>query len=68
MTDRDRLLTLLTDFGIEPSKSTYLPHPFRDDSYVVLCAGDGGVIGDDDYYCVFTFDERGAFVSVEVRE
>jgi hypothetical protein len=68
MTHRERLLVLLTEFGIQPSKSRYLPDRYRDESCIVLYEGDGGVGGYEDYFCVFTFDERGTFVAVEVLE
>jgi hypothetical protein len=68
MTDRERLLELLTSFGIAPSTSKYLPDEYLAGLHVVLYQGDGGVTGYPDYFCAFTFDESGRFVSLEVRE
>lgn len=70
MTDKDKLLSLLQDFGIGYVDKKY--HQARgnwDDNSVVLYEDvGGGVQGYMDFYCKFDFDEQGKFISVGVWE
>jgi hypothetical protein len=64
MTDKERLLALLQDFGIEPQDDTR--HFGR--NAVVLEAHKGGVIGYDAFICRFSFTPEGKFEEVGVWE
>ena len=64
MTDRDRLLALLEDWGVKPSVS----HITGGDSHVELTAHYGGVTGYDGFVCSFHFDKTGKYLAVDVWE
>jgi hypothetical protein len=71
MTQREKLLALLEEFGVTPSTGAELfgestrPDEAAD---VVLIANHGGVEGYQEFYAYFSFDEAGAFESVTVAE
>ena len=67
MTDRDRLLGLLAEYGIVPSRAKHLPDTDLGDSCVVLSEDAGGVLGYEDNFCAFRFGPSGQFVSFEVH-
>lgn len=64
MTDREKLLALLAEFGITPAPNNEPDTEFDVD----LQAQVGGVAGYDRFRCVFTFNEDGAFDGVGVWE
>lgn len=66
MTDRDRLLGLLNDFGITPVDPAKHSYPACD---VILEAEEGGVKGYYDFIVVFSFDnESGKFLEAGIWE
>lgn len=67
MTDRDRLLGLLAEYGIVPSRAQHLPDTDLGDSCVVLSGGAGGAFGHEGNFCAFRFGPSGKFVSFEVH-
>lgn len=62
LTDKQRLLALLKDFGVTPTS------PSDDDSIVGLERGVGEVRGYPFFVCNFTFDDTGKFMYVGVWE
>jgi hypothetical protein len=64
VTQRERLLELLAEFGIEPAANDE-PDTEHD---VTLRAHEGGVYGWNGFLCTFEFDDTGAFKSVGVWE
>jgi hypothetical protein len=60
MTDKERLLALLKDFGITPKEYA--------ETAVRLAAGEGGVEGCTDFFCDFVFTPEGKFADVGVWE
>ncbi|MCW2725872.1 MAG: hypothetical protein JWN35_2793 [Frankiales bacterium] len=66
MTQRERLLALLAEFGITPAPVE--DFEMRDPHDVVVAAKHGGVEGYSGFECVFTFDAEGRFVCVGVWE
>ncbi|MEV6684422.1 hypothetical protein AB0N28_03600 [Streptomyces sp. NPDC051130] len=64
MTDREKLLALLTEFGVSPSPSE---HP-EDEHGVTLEAYVGGVAGYSGFLCTFEFTADGEFKNVGVWE
>lgn len=62
ITDRDKLLGLLNDFGITPKNDP--DHP----DWVRLEEGHGNVTGYYDFYAIFKFDSDGEFTEVGVWE
>lgn len=62
MTDKERLLALLDDFGLAPTPVLTEPND------VILRAGHGGVEGYVGFECVFEFDADGKFHHVRVWE
>ena len=67
MTDRDRLLGLLAEYGIVPHRAEHLPDTDLGDSCVVLSDNARGVVGHEDNFCAFRFGPSGQFVSFEVH-
>jgi len=63
MTDKEKLLALLKEFGIEPGE-----HENADDNEVVLRAKQGGVDGYDGFVCLFGFESDDSFAYVGVYE
>ncbi len=61
MTDKERLLALLEDFGITPKVS-------EDDHGVRLLAGSGAVEGHPYFFCDFDFNADDSFRGVGVWE
>jgi len=62
VSDKERLLALLKDFGVTPTS------PSDDESIVSLEAGAGEVRGYPFFVCNFTFDAEGKFMYVGVWE
>lgn len=65
MSDKNKLLALLTEFGVEPKISEGF---INGQTEVCLAAHEGGVIGYTGFECVFTFDENDKFIDVGVWE
>lgn len=61
MSDKERLLALLRDFGVTPDISD-------DGCGVRLLADSGGVEGWTGFFCDFDFNEEGKFKGVGVWE
>jgi hypothetical protein len=61
VSDRERLLALLRDFGVTPSANA-------DAGDVELAPGEGGVNGYWGLVCAFRFTPEGAFKGVGVWE
>lgn len=59
MTDKEKLVVLLHDFGIEPEVTKH---------EVSISANTPGVAGYIGFYCEFKFSEDGAFSEVGVWE
>ena len=64
MTDRERLLALLEDFGVQPDQNEIGETP---DS-VLLTAHVGNVTGYGGFVCEFQFTPEGEFLEVSVWE
>jgi len=62
MTDREKLLALLANFGLAPD----VPEVVGGE--VSLIAKEGGVQGYDGFHCTFSFDDYGAFTRVGIWE
>lgn len=68
-TQRERLVALLAEFGIQPMDETCrYPAPDYDPQAVTLLAHHGGVDGYSSFYAVFEFDDAGQFKTVGVWE
>jgi hypothetical protein len=71
MTDREKLLALMREFGVEPGTGIdfYGNDANTDEAKdVVLMAHKGNVHGFMGFACYFSFDEHGAFEHVSVVE
>lgn len=67
--DRDRLLDLLTDFGLKPETPYKTPFDAETrDTDVRLEAHRGGVDGYGMFFANFRFDDAGKFVSLGIWE
>ena len=60
MSDKERLLALLKDFGVTPSEHGGIA--------VRLAAQEGGVDGWEGFFCDFVFTPEGKFADVGVWE
>lgn len=60
MTDHERLIELLTSFGIEPDQGK--------PGFVTLRAKQGNVEGYMGFLCQFAFDSDGKFLDVSIWE
>jgi hypothetical protein len=67
MTDKDKLIALLREFGINASVESDFGRCHNSDN-VLLEAGQGGVDGYNGFYAEFKFDDSGKFVEVGVWE
>lgn len=67
MTDREKLLALLADFGVTPTQfaDVWRGEPME---FVTLEAQEGGVQGYSYFECQFAFTKDGTFQSVGVWE
>ena len=59
MTDKEKLIQMLTDLGVG----------YEDDGRDVVCqAGNEKVVGYPEFYTVFSFDDQGRFINMGAFE
>lgn len=73
MTDREKLVALLTEWGVgfEGENAQRQRHSVGgsgEDNSVILCQGDAKIGGYSGFLAVFEFDDAGAFQQIGVWE